>query len=236
MPNLGLKNIESCTVPMKKLLPAILASFAAIGLANTAQAADIVPNAQAGAGKIAMCVGCHGIAHYRTAFPEVYQVPKIAGQSATYLQAALKEYKEGTRKFATMQAIAAPLSEQDMADIAAYYSQQAPARAPATVPAPSPVVKAMLDKANCVSCHGANFSTPLDGSMPKIAGQHPDYLYAALKAYAAPETGVAYGRSNPVMRSLINGQYSLAELRQIADYLGHLPGDVQTVSESRFRK
>ena len=111
-----------------------------------------------------------------------------------------------------------------------------PARAPATVPAPSPVVKAMLDKANCVSCHGANFSTPLDGSMPKIAGQHPDYLYAALKAYAAPETGVAYGRSNPVMRSLINGQYSLAELRQIADYLGHLPGDVQTVSESRFRK
>ena len=221
---------------MKKILSAIFASFSAIFLAASAQAADVVPNAKAGEGKIAMCIGCHGIPNYHTAFPEVYHVPKIAGQSATYLQAALKEYQEGKRKFATMEAIAAPLTEQDMADIAAYYSQQAPAKAPAVVPAPNPVVKAMLDKANCVSCHGSNFSKPLDGSMPKIAGQHADYLYAALKAYAAPETGVAYGRSNAIMRGVINGQFTLPELRQLADYLGSIPGDVDTVAESRFRK
>lgn len=221
---------------MKKVFPVILSSFAAFLLATPAQAADVVPNAQAGATKIAMCIGCHGIPNYSSSFPEVYHVPKIGGQSASYLQAALKEYKDGTRKFGTMQAIAAPLSEQDMADIAAYYSQQVPAQAPATVPAPSPVVKAMLDKANCVSCHGANFSTPLDGSMPKLAGQHPNYLYAALKAYAAPDTGVAYGRSNAIMGGIIKGQFSLAELRQMADYIGSLPGDVQTVAQSRFRK
>ena len=93
---------------MKKLLTTLLLPLALAGfVVPAAQAQD----AKAGEKKNAMCIGCHGIAHYRTAFPEVYQVPKIAGQSATYLQAALKEYKEGTRKFATMQAIAAPLSE-----------------------------------------------------------------------------------------------------------------------------
>lgn len=221
---------------MKKILPSILASFAALSFALPAQAADVVGNAQAGAGKIAMCIGCHGIPNYRTAFPEVYHVPKISGQSATYLQAALKEYKEGARKFGSMQGIAASLSEQDMADIAAYYSQQAPAKAPATVPAPTAEVKALLDKANCASCHGANFSTPLDGSMPKLAGQHPDYLYAALKSYAQPDDSRIFGRSNAIMGGIVKGQFTLPQLRQIADYIGSLPGDVETVPESRFRK
>jgi cytochrome c553 len=221
---------------MKKILPSILASFAALSFVLPAQAADVVGKAEAGAGKVAMCIGCHGIPNYHTAFPVVYHVPKISGQSASYLQAALKEYQEGKRKFASMQAIAAPLTEQDMADIAAYYSQQAPAKAPATVAAPSAEVKALLDKANCASCHGANFSTPLDGSMPKLAGQHPDYLYAALKAYAQPDESRIFGRSNAIMGGIVKGQFTLPQLRQIADYIGSLPGDVETVTESRFRK
>jgi cytochrome c553 len=71
------------------------------------------------------CSGCHGIPGWRTAFPEVYKVPKLGGQHASYIVAALKGYKSGERKHATMQAIAASLSEQDMADLAAYYTSMA---------------------------------------------------------------------------------------------------------------
>ena len=220
---------------MKKILPSILASFAALSFALPAQAADVVGKPEAGAGKVAMCIGCHGIPSYRTAFPEVYHVPKISGQSASYLQAALKEYKDGARKFGSMQAAAAPLSEQDMADIAAYYSQQTASKAPPAVPAPSAKVQALLDRGNCISCHGVNFSAPIDASTAKIAGQHPDYLYAALKAYSAPEAGVAYGRSNAVMVGTVKGKFNPSELQQLASYIGSLPGEVHTEAENRFR-
>jgi len=76
-----------------------------------------------GSQKVAMCQGCHGIDGWRTAFPEVYRVPKIAGQHSAYLIAALKEYKAGNRGHPSMKAIAASLSDADMADIAAYYAQ-----------------------------------------------------------------------------------------------------------------
>jgi cytochrome c553 len=69
-----------------------------------------------------MCQGCHGQPGWRTAFPEVYAVPKLGGQNPNYIVAALKEYKSGERAHSTMQAIAAGLSEQDMADLAAYYA------------------------------------------------------------------------------------------------------------------
>jgi cytochrome c553 len=73
--------------------------------------ADIVGNAKAGQDKVAMCIGCHGIPDYRTAYPEVYHVPILGGQ-------------KGDRHFETMHAIAASLTEQDIADIAAYYASR----------------------------------------------------------------------------------------------------------------
>jgi len=85
------------------------------------------PQAQAGDakaahdGKIAMCIGCHGIPGYKTAFPEVYHVPRIAGQQPAYLVNALKAYKTGERPHPSMRGIAASLTDQDMADLAAYY-------------------------------------------------------------------------------------------------------------------
>ena len=79
-------------------------------------------DAAAGKQKTAMCAGCHGIAGFRTAYPETYRVPKLGGQNAGYLVSALKAYKAGERQHPTMKAIAAGLSEQDMADLAAYYS------------------------------------------------------------------------------------------------------------------
>jgi cytochrome c553 len=78
-------------------------------------------DAKAARKKIQMCEGCHGIPGYRTAYPDVYSVPKLGGQQAAYLMRALQAYKSGERTHPSMRGIAAGLSEQDMADIAAYY-------------------------------------------------------------------------------------------------------------------
>ncbi|KAF3999315.1 c-type cytochrome [Glaciimonas immobilis] len=105
---------------MKKLI----ALLALAGIANIAAAADIVGNAKAAENKVSMCIGCHGIPGYKASFPEVYQVPMLGGQSAQYIVSALVAYKKGERQHPTMRGIATTLSDQDMADLAAYYSQQ----------------------------------------------------------------------------------------------------------------
>lgn len=102
------------------LFVAVLASAFAAG-ASAAEGGD----AQAGQSKAAMCKGCHGIDGYRMAFPEVYHVPRLGGQHPAYIVKALQGYKSGNRSNATMRAIAASLSEKDMADLAAYYGSAA---------------------------------------------------------------------------------------------------------------
>lgn len=71
---------------------------------------------------VAMCQGCHGIPHYRTAYPDVYSVPKLGGQQAAYIVKALQDYKQGLRLHATMRSIAALLTDEQVAAIAAYYA------------------------------------------------------------------------------------------------------------------
>ena len=94
--------------------------------AEAAQPKEVVGDAKAAHDqKIAMCIGCHGIPGYKTAFPDVYHVPKIAGQQPVYLVNALKAYKSGERSHPSMRGIAASLSDQDMADLAAYYGEPA---------------------------------------------------------------------------------------------------------------
>jgi len=78
-------------------------------------------SAEAAKGKISMCIGCHGIPMYKTVFPEVYSVPMIAGQSPDYIVKALQAYRSGDRNHPSMRGIARGLSDQDMADVAAYY-------------------------------------------------------------------------------------------------------------------
>lgn len=75
----------------------------------------------AGERKSATCAGCHGIEGWRNAYP-TYHVPRLGGQNADYIVAALKAYQTKQRSHTTMQAIAATLSEQDMADLAAFFS------------------------------------------------------------------------------------------------------------------
>lgn len=215
---------------MKKLLLLTLALFV-LGSSTLAQA----QNAQTGEKKAAMCIGCHGIPDYKASFPEVYRVPMIAGQNAPYIISALGQYKKGDRKYPSMRAIAASLSEQDMADLAAFYSTQAKAEAaPATPTGAVPAdVVALLTKGNCTSCHGANFSAPIDPSYPKLAGQHPDYLYVALKAYQTDKNPLV-GRNNAIMMGM-SRLFTLAEVKQLAAYIASLPSELKTVPQSRFR-
>lgn len=107
---------------MKKIFA--LLALALAGVANLSVAAEVVGDAKAARAKVEMCIGCHGIPGYKASFPELYQVPMLGGQTAKYIESALKAYKKGERKHPTMQGIAASLSEQDIADVAAYYAQQ----------------------------------------------------------------------------------------------------------------
>lgn len=108
---------------MKRLAIYAAAAVALMPLLAAAQSAPVAGDPNKGAQKVAMCQGCHGIVGWRTAFPEVYRVPKLSGQSQQYIVLALKAYKSGERGHPTMKAIAASLSDADMADIAAYFSQ-----------------------------------------------------------------------------------------------------------------
>ncbi len=89
------------------------------------------------------------------------------------------------------------------------------------------------DKDNaCTKCHGANFNTPNDGTVAKLAGQHADYLYVALKSYKT-EKNLQIGRSNGVMSQQAK-KFSNAELKELASYISSLPGELKTVPESRI--
>ena len=215
---------------MKKLLKISLAVAATLGAVAQVQAQDVA----AGQKKVAMCIGCHGIPGYQSSFPEVHRVPMISGQNAKFIAASLTAYAKGERKHPTMRGIAQTLTEQDIADISAYYEQHGKtAPAPETVAAPSAEVKALLDKGACISCHGANFSKPIDGSYPKIAGQHADYLYVALKSYQV-EGNPMVGRSNAIMAGQVK-QFKLAELKAISKYLASLPGELTSTPQPRLR-
>ena len=224
------------------LFPLLLA-LAGFGTAVQAQAPSAGDVAK-GASKAAMCIGCHGIVGYQATFPEVHRVPMIAGQGAKYIVASLVAYQKGDRKHPTMRGIAASLTEQDMADLGAFYEQQGKGvGTPAPTALATPVPDALKDRmAACVACHGANFSAPLDPAYPRLAGQHADYLYAALRSYHT-DGNPHLGRANATMRSQVvqeaDGKKKLTftnqELKQMAQYLGSLPGDLRVVPQSRFR-
>jgi cytochrome c553 len=222
---------------MRKLIASAAAVFALAAVSFDAAAQQAVQgSAQAGEKKAAMCIGCHSIPGYQASFPEVHKVPMLAGQNARYLQSALTAYRAGDRKHPTMKAISASLSDQDMADLAAYYANlpqdkpTLPAKPEKTPPAD---VAELLKKGNCVSCHGDNFSKPTDASFPKLAGQYPDYLYVALKAYQT-QNNQQVGRANPVMGGMVAG-FTHVQLKEIAQYIGSLDGELRVVQQSRFK-
>ncbi|MEY4755869.1 MAG: hypothetical protein RJA34_767 [Pseudomonadota bacterium] len=218
---------------MNKLTLSLAALLTALVAVVPAHAAG---DAKAGETKVAMCIGCHGIKGYQASFPEIHKVPMISGQGAGYIVSALTAYKKGERKHPSMRGIAETLTEQDIADVAAYYEASGKVAGAAELPkAPEASGKAaaLLQKGACVSCHGDNFSKPIDPSYPKIAGQHADYLFVALKAYKAEGSGPV-GRGNAVMGGVAK-QFSNAELKEMATYLSSLPSELKVVPQSKFR-
>lgn len=219
---------------MKKLLFTVPTLLIALASVLPVQAQDIKGDAQAGSHKNALCVGCHGIKGFHTAFPATYRVPKLSGQGAGYLSAALHAYKSGERKHPSMRTLAASLSEQDIADLSAYYESTGTGAtlAPRAEPGPAKVAE-LVTKGACASCHGENFSKPISPAYPRIAGQHSDYLMAALRSYQTTDKPFI-GRSNAIMGGVAK-QFSLADLKLLADYMGSLPGELQTVQPVRFK-
>lgn len=221
---------------MNKLLMSLATLVLALLPLFSSNAQEVKGNAAAGENKITLCLGCHGIKGYQASFPEIYKVPMIAGQGANYIVAALTAYQKGDRKHPTMRGIAADLSQQDKADVAAYYEILGKVGgAPAPGQAAQGTAKAaeLVKKGACVACHGDNFSKPIDPTCPRLAGQHGDYLFAALKAYKI-EDNTKVGRSNPVMGGVAK-QFSNAELKELADYVSSLPGELKTVPQRKFK-
>lgn len=219
---------------MKKFLLTVSALALTCASTVSTHAQDIRGDKTAGATKNALCIGCHGIQGYHIGFPEVHKVPKISGQSAGYIRAALHAYKAGERKHPSMRTLAASLSDQDIADLAAYYESGGNGvNVPATAAEGSVKAAELMAKGGCTSCHGANLSKPIDPAYPKIAGQYADYLYVALRSYKINDKPMI-GRSHPVMAGIAK-QFSDKEMKVLADHVASLPSEMQTVQRSRIK-
>ncbi|HUQ11590.1 MAG TPA: c-type cytochrome [Steroidobacteraceae bacterium] len=171
----------------------VLAAFAALAQSQ-AQAQDAAAfngDAKRGQQLAYTCNGCHAIPNYKNVYP-TYSVPKLRGQRPQYLVAALKAYKSGERSHGTMHSQASSLSEQDMADVAAYLSgANVLAQSKNDVPAD----KRPKATEVCLACHGTN-GVGITPDYPTIAGQHRDYIVRALVDY---QKG---GRKNAVMTGM----------------------------------
>jgi cytochrome c553 len=218
---------------MKALTLGLALAFLS-GAAATAQAQAVTGDAKAGEKKNAMCIGCHNIVGYQASFPVIYKVPKISGQNGKYIAAALDAYRKGDRKHPSMRGIGGSLTDQDIADLAAYYEASGKDEAvavPATAPEAPAAIKDKL--AVCVACHGANFNNTTDPANPRLAGQYADYITVALRSYQT-EGNHIFGRTNATMGAMAK-PLKEDEIKQIASYISSLPGELKTVPHAKFR-
>jgi cytochrome c553 len=192
-------------------------------LASTTVPAQDQPlqgNAQRGKAISYTCLGCHGIEGYKNAYP-MYSVPKLEGQRPEYLAAALQGYKSGDRSHLTMHSQASVLSDQDIADIAAYFAGK-PLVSKGKPAAPPPQAATL-----CVSCHGQD-GVAIAPTYPSLAGQHADYLYRAIDEYRKG------GRKNPIMKGFA-ATLKDDDIQAIADYFSKLQPSLSTESRPYTR-
>lgn len=161
------------------------------------------------------CTGCHGVPAYYNAYP-AYHVPKLGGQNADYIEVALQSYRRGTRSHMTMQAQASSLSDQDIADIAAYFASFEGEPQTGKSSAGIAEIEAGRRRAStCQQCHGAEgIAEPQQ--FPTLAGQHQSYLLQSLKQYQNGQ------RNDVVMPALVAG-LDEAALAELAAYFSSLP-------------
>ena len=192
----------------------------AIGLGSLAAGAafaqqpQLTPNPQRGQVLAYTCLGCHGIQGYRNAYPD-YAVPRLRGQNEQYLISALHDYKSGKRDYPTMRMQAMSLSDQDIVDIAAYFSGK-PLVAASTAPKrPVPAAAAV-----CTSCHGKE-GVAVAPMYPDLAGQHASYLTRAIQEYHNKD------RKNPIMDSMA-ASLTEPQIASIVDYFSSLRPGLRT--------
>ena len=200
---------------MKKLAFAALVMFGAV---STAHAAG---NASAGQAKTAACAGCHGAAGNKTTMP-IY--PKLGGQHASYIAKQLADFKSGTRKDPIMMGMAAALSEEDMADIAAYFASQGKSvgSADAEAVAAGKKIYEAGDKtkglAACMACHGPSGAGNPGAAFPSLSGQNVDYTVKTLMDF---RKGARDNDLNSMMRD-IAAKMSDKDIEAVAAYINAL--------------
>lgn len=156
------------------------------------------------------CHGCHGIPDYKNAYP-MYSVPKLGGQHAPYLVAALNEYEAKARWHPTMRGVAATMTAEDKADIAAFFEGDA------AVGSSGEVVGTPPDAAQtCVACHGQD-GVGILPEYPTLAGQHGDYISKALHDYRSGK------RQNAIMNGFA-AQLSDADIAAVAAHFARQKG------------
>jgi cytochrome c553 len=190
-------------MPCRRL--AIAVASLTLGVLGTHAPAFAAGDAARGKSLSYTCLGCHGIEGYRNAYPD-YSVPRLAGQSAAYIVAALKAYKSGERAHPTMRVQGAALSDQDMDDVAAYFSSLETLKPGGNGSGTAPAKVGEL----CRACHGKD-GVGTTGQFPTLAGQHVDYLERALIEYQRGE------RKNAIMATFAP-RLSAEDIVQISEY------------------
>lgn len=186
-------------------------------------------DAAAGQTKSAVCGACHGT----DGNSMVPNFPNLAGQSESYTVKQLKDMKAGLREVPEMMAIVAGLSEQDMADLAAYYAKQTPkggAADPALVELGQQVFRAgnpTSGVAACAACHGSTGKGMAEAGFPSLAGQHAAYTEVQLKAFRAAGREDAEGKrrtndGEAKMMQATAARLSDKEIKALASYINGL--------------
>jgi cytochrome c553 len=163
-------------------------------------------DATAGEQKAATCASCHG----PQGNSSNAQWPNLAAQQSTYLANQLKAFKAGERINPMMQSMAANLTNDDIANLAAYFSTQKPVKAGGD---PALAKSGETKAAMCLGCHGSTAAG--NGQFPRLAGQHPEYLEQQLKAFKAGSR-----KSGPMQA--ITANLSDADFKALAAYFGSL--------------
>jgi cytochrome c553 len=174
-------------------------------------------DASAGKTKSATCAGCHGM-DGNSANPEW---PNLAGQGAAYLEKQLREFKAGQRQNATMAPMAAPLADQDIADLAAFYSTQTVkvgAADESLVEEGQRIYRGGNPEngvAACIGCHGPAGSGNPAAKFPALSGQHAKYIENQLYAF---KSGERANDAAKMMRNIASGM-SDQDIKAVASYI-----------------
>jgi len=202
---------------MKKLASVILPIF----LSSIApQLLFAQGDAAAGQAKSALCATCHGA----DGNSQLSINPKLAGQNASYLVKQLKDYKSGARVNPTMTAMVAALTDQDVLDIAAWYSSHQVSLLgadPETLELGETLYRAGikdLSVAACSACHSPTGNGNGPAGFPSLSGQHSEYTLLQLKAFRA---GERQNDSSAMMRSVVE-RLTDKELEALASYVSGL--------------